>query len=129
MDARAVDPFYGDSVTYPPYHTQNSTQSNSRLVVHESEAVWRRQLQLYNDPHTPQRNSVWRHYKGNLYVVHSISMHSASEEFYISYSLLGGDLRYPWCRPLREWYDQIETESGVIPRYSNVAGVKIYMEM
>ncbi len=57
-------------------------------------------------------HGIYKHYKGDLYLVEDIIYHSETKEKMVAYRALYGDSRL-WCRP----YDMFisEVESGKCP--------------
>jgi len=49
---------------------------------------------------------IYRHYKGNLYLVEDIIYHSETGEKMIAYRALYGDNKL-WCRPYNMFFDEV----------------------
>lgn len=58
----------------------------------------------------------YRHYKGNLYQVEGIAMHSENGEKMVVYRPLYGDQSL-WVRPLDMFIEEIEVEGKKQPRF------------
>jgi len=63
-----------------------------------------------------QVNSVYRHYKGNLYRVLEICKHSETLEELVVYQGLYGDNPI-WCRPLRMWNEEVDFNGKIVKRF------------
>jgi hypothetical protein len=57
---------------------------------------------------TPRPHSVWRHYKGDCYVVHGLVMKESTEELEVCYSKIDKPLPLPWSGPLSEWNEIVQ---------------------
>ena len=51
-------------------------------------------------------NSIYRHYKGNLYLTLDVAFHSETGEKMILYRALYDDLKI-WCRPYGMFLDEV----------------------
>ena len=60
-----------------------------------------------------KKNTKYRHYKGNEYIVLDIATHSETEEEMVVYKALYGDEKV-WVRPASMWNDEIELPDGTI---------------
>lgn len=56
--------------------------------------------------HQIQIHRVYKHYKGNLYLVEDIAYHSETGEKMVAYRALYEDGRL-WCRPYNEFFDEV----------------------
>lgn len=56
---------------------------------------------------TVKIHGVYRHFKGNLYLVEDIAYHSETEEKMVVYRALYGDHRL-WCRPYSMFLDEVD---------------------
>ena len=54
----------------------------------------------------PKINGIYKHYKGNLYMVEDIIYHSETYEKIVAYRALYGDCRL-WCRPCNMFFDEV----------------------
>ncbi len=52
-------------------------------------------------------HGIYRHFKGNLYIVEDIIYHSETEEKMVAYRALYGDNRL-WCRPLDMFLEEVD---------------------
>ena len=59
---------------------------------------------------------LWRHFKGNLYRVYGIALHSETGEEMVVYQALYGQ-RGMWVRPAAMWLEQVEREEYSGPRF------------
>ena len=51
-------------------------------------------------------NGIYKHYKGDLYLVQDIIYHSETGEKMIAYRALYGDNKL-WCRPYNMFFDEV----------------------
>lgn len=51
-------------------------------------------------------NSIYKHYKGNLYLTLDVAFHSETGEKMILYKALYDDLKI-WCRPYNMFLDEV----------------------
>lgn len=51
-------------------------------------------------------HGIYKHYKGNLYIVEDIIYHSETGEKMVAYRALYGDNRL-WCRPYKMFLDEV----------------------
>ena len=62
---------------------------------------------------------LWRHFKGNLYRVQGIALHSETGEEMVVYQALYGEHGL-WVRPASMWLEQVERENYSGPRFVRV---------
>jgi hypothetical protein len=64
----------------------------------------------------------YRHYKGNLYMVHSLARDTRTEQDVVVYSpCYLSDIRY-FTRPVTEWFDPVKNREGqTVLRFTAVA--------
>ena len=62
---------------------------------------------------------LWRHFKGNLYRVIGIALHSETGEEMVVYQALYGQ-RGLWVRPVSMWLEQVERDNYSGPRFIRV---------
>ena len=62
---------------------------------------------------------LWRHFKGNLYRVHGIALHSETGEEMVVYQALYGQ-RGMWVRPAAMWNEIVERDGKRFPRFSPI---------
>ncbi len=63
----------------------------------------------------PAPGELWRHYKGNIYMVAAVAEHTETREMLVVYSPVGL-YEAPscfWVRPLKMWHDEIHGPDGV----------------
>lgn len=54
-------------------------------------------------------HGVYKHYKGNLYLLEDVIYHSETGEKMVAYRALYGDWRL-WCRPYEMFFEEINRE-------------------
>ena len=59
----------------------------------------------------------YRHYKGKPYVVLGLARHSETEEELVVYRTDYGDASW-WVRPRAMFEETVDTEDGVVPRFT-----------
>lgn len=67
----------------------------------------------------PAPGTLFRHYKGNLYRVVAIAVHSETLEPLVVYR----DERHPekmWARPLAMWQETVTVDGRPLPRFALV---------
>ena len=64
-------------------------------------------------------NSIWRHYKGNLYELIGVGKHSETLEEVIIYRALYGEGGL-WVRPRFMWLEEVETTAGTVTRFTKI---------
>lgn len=64
----------------------------------------------------PSHNSVYRHYKGELYQVLFSVIQESTLEPYVVYEAFGSTI--PFARPLREWVEKVIHEGIEMERYT-----------
>ena len=70
---------------------------------------------------------IYRHYKGNDYLVLTVARHSETDELLVIYMPLeskdGSDLT-PWARPLAMFAEEVVVEGKKIPRFALVTPLR-----
>jgi hypothetical protein len=66
------------------------------------------------------RPGLYRHYKGNLYLVVGVARHSETLEISVVYHALYGEYGL-WVRPLTMFTEEVVVGNRRIPRFSFVA--------
>ena len=70
---------------------------------------------------------IYRHYKGNDYLVLTVARHSETEELFVIYMPLvskdGTDIT-PWARPLAMFEEAVVVEGRTVPRFRLVTPLR-----
>ena len=61
----------------------------------------------------------YRHFKGGMYEVVAIAKHSETEEELVIYRNLQEPEKI-WARPLRMWFETVERDGKVFPRFAPI---------
>ncbi|MEA4912559.1 MAG: DUF1653 domain-containing protein [Oscillospiraceae bacterium] len=64
-------------------------------------------------------HGIYRHFKGNLYEVLHVALHSETLEPMVVYRALYGD-RDVWVRPASMWNEEVDYEGETVRRFSYV---------
>lgn len=64
----------------------------------------------------PEIGKLYRHYKGTVYQVLAVGLHTETLEELVVYKAIGGD--QVWIRPLKMWIETIKIENKLIPRFT-----------
>ncbi len=68
--------------------------------------------------HIVQQNGIYRHYKGNLYKVLHVALHTETEEPLVIYQALYGAQKI-WARPLDMFIETVTLPDGsIVPRFA-----------
>lgn len=62
----------------------------------------------------PRPDEIWRHFKGNLYLILSVAAHTETKELFVCYRALYGDFGY-YVRPLNMFLSEVDRN-----KYPNV---------
>ena len=65
------------------------------------------------------RKGVYRHFKGNLYLLVDLARHSETEEWMVVYRPLYGEGGL-WVRPLRMWSETVTRDGEQVRRFEGV---------
>lgn len=65
------------------------------------------------------KSGIYRHYKGNLYEVYGVAVHSETEERLVVYRALYGEYRLT-ARPETMFLEEVNFEGYVGPRFTLV---------
>lgn len=69
----------------------------------------------------PQAGETYRHYKGDLYRVKFLALHSNDDEWMVVYEPLYANPDAPFfTRPLREWGEIVEWEGERVERFKKI---------
>jgi hypothetical protein len=69
-------------------------------------------------------NSIYRHYKGNLYKVICVAKHSETLEDVVVYQSQYGDFGF-WVRPVEMFQERVLVEGNEVERFSLLEGVTL----
>jgi hypothetical protein len=69
---------------------------------------------------TPKVNSLWKHYKGGIYIIQGLCLSENDENIHILYSSTTNPLPIPWSRSIKDWHSQIYKDGKLIPRFELV---------
>ena len=67
----------------------------------------------------PIQPGLWKHFKGNLYRVHGIALHSETGEEMVVYQALYGEGGL-WVRPAAMWNEQVDRDGYCGPRFTYI---------
>ena len=65
------------------------------------------------------KKGIYRHFKGNLYEVVGMALHSETVEEMVIYKALYGEGK-TWVRPLSMWDEEVEFEGKKVKRFTFV---------
>lgn len=71
----------------------------------------------------PPRYSIWKHYKGELYIVHDFVMRESDQEMMICYFGINSKLPYSWSRPFSEWNQVLKHNGEFVKRFTMIGGI------
>lgn len=80
--------------------------------------VIKRQKKIKKAPDVPKPMSIWKHYKGETYVVEGIGMHESNQEIMVIYNKADDSMPMPWVRPLSEWNEELEYHGRIVDRFT-----------
>lgn len=63
------------------------------------------------------KRGIYRHYKGELYEVMEVAMHSETGERLVVYRALYGDYGV-WVRPLGMFAENVKKDGNLVPRFA-----------
>lgn len=63
------------------------------------------------------QTGVYRHYKGNHYLVYDVAVHSETMEELVVYRPLYGDQAL-WVRPREMFYEKVEIDGELVDRFA-----------
>lgn len=103
-----------------------SQETNNTKEQHQKSTISRESIadKLAN-PLVPLPGSRWKHYKGGIYSVDFIGVHSSTGELEVCYHSLKDEdsIECLWIRPLCEWNQVIAMEEGrVVNRFTPISG-------
>ena len=65
------------------------------------------------------KKGIYRHFKGNMYEVVGMALHSETVEEMVIYKALYGEGK-TWVRPLSMWDEEVEFEGKKVKRFTLV---------
>lgn len=69
----------------------------------------------------PKAGEVYRHYKGGLYEVVTVAMHSDPDEFCVVYKAKNINPTFPFfTRLLRSWNEEVECKGEKVKRFTKM---------
>ncbi len=68
----------------------------------------------------PAPGTLWRHYKGGLYLAEGVGRHSETEGWHVIYRSLKAPQTL-WLRPLEMWHETVVTTEGSVPRFQAIS--------
>ena len=74
----------------------------------------------------PVKGELYRHYKGNLYRVLSVSVHTESNEYLVNYTNALKREDKIWSRPLAVWSEAVEFKGDLVSRFRPVTSMAEY---
>lgn len=63
------------------------------------------------------KKGVYKHYKGNFYLLEDVALHSETEEAFAIYRPMYGE-RALWIRPLSMFIESVELNGKKVPRFA-----------
>ena len=67
-----------------------------------------------------KKGYVYRHFKGDLYLVIDTAIHSETEEEMVVYKALYGEEKL-WVRPASMWDELVEKDGEKVPRFKLIS--------
>lgn len=68
----------------------------------------------------PAKDSLWRHYKGDVYQISEVGTMKKTGEICIVYFNRSEPYKKIWIRTLKEWYEEVEYERKKVPSFTIV---------
>ena len=65
----------------------------------------------------PGQGEIYKHYKGNLYQITAVAMHTETEEPMVVYQALYGEFKY-YTRPLKMFTEQVDIKGKKVNRFT-----------
>lgn len=73
---------------------------------------------MQNTSHNEQlKIGIYQHYKGNLYKILYVGMHTETEELMVVYHALHDEKKI-WLRPLTMFLETVDYNNAIVPRFS-----------
>ena len=72
----------------------------------------------------PEVDKIYKHFKGNYYIVLEIAKETETGEEYVIYRRFSEDEETVWARPMSSWMASVVTADGEKPRFVEVDPVK-----
>lgn len=67
----------------------------------------------------PRQGEIYRHFKGNLYQIVALAIHTETEEKMVVYQALYGEFKY-YTRPLKMFMEKVEVDGRSVNRFELV---------
>ena len=74
------------------------------------------------------QKGLYKHFKGNLYELVDVALHSETQEPHVVYRALYGD-KGLWVRPLEMFDEYIERDRKTINRFQYVGPIESYEDL
>lgn len=91
-----------------------------QVMDHRSDVLRERLHQQLDDPSVPKPQSLWQHYKGDIYKVEYVGIRESTEELEICYRAVENPLICFWIRPLSEWNQKVNYNGLEMNRFSHI---------
>ena len=67
----------------------------------------------------PRQGEIYRHFKGNLYQIVALAIHTETEETMVVYQALYGEFKH-YTRPLKMFMEKVEVDDSIVNRFELV---------
>lgn len=81
--------------------------------------ILRKQLrERFEGSSIPKPQSLWKHYKGDIYKVDSVGIRESTLELEVCYRTAENPLECHWIRPLSEWHQKVHYNDVEVTRFT-----------